>query len=397
MRAAVVALVLIIGAIAILWLGNTLNSWVLGGLIGGFAALLISIPISVTLFLYLSRHHEEKIKAEAEQNLSFEPSDPYMEERQIEFYDADADVLDTEEDWYEEEFKRAPNTGRNLSAPSYGHVPAVRQRQALTSSSTGMTGARQRSSDLTPARRAFPQPSVQRQYGASFPKQAQKSTRSQHHTAALHVARLEAMQQQADTDTYSQYSPTTSKRLPVVRPDQRMVEQPSIPPSARPAQQSSRQFQRPFPNQNPHQYRPRKVVDGTSMPAINNPRSLPPEGGSSASRQTQQQHYAHFNEPETGKIGGSEPQTGQLQGDKYSPQTGPMRQQPRTGQIVRNPQVEEQRGNPERVSGSLQNPMVRRAPYMYEDDPLRQEFAQHLDAPVVRRSSRKLHYEEAED
>jgi len=144
------------------------------------------------------------------------------------------------------------------------------------------------------------------------------------------------------------------------------------------------------------------VVDGTSMPAIGNPgnqRSLPPEGGSYASRQAQG-YGQRYNQPDTGQIGGvgaSDPDTGQLQGHDYYPQTGPMRPQPRTGQIARNPHVEAQRGNPERVSGTLQNPMVRRAPYMYEDDPMRQEFAQHLNAPAVRRSSRKLRPEEAED
>jgi hypothetical protein len=38
--------------------------------------------------------------------------------------------------------------------------------------------------------------------------------------------------------------------------------------------------------------------------------------------------------------------------------------------------------------------MVRRAPYMYEDDPLRQAMAQQIEAPSVRRSSL---YEEYED
>ena len=38
--------------------------------------------------------------------------------------------------------------------------------------------------------------------------------------------------------------------------------------------------------------------------------------------------------------------------------------------------------------GNVNRPLVRRAPYMYEDDPLRQELAQHLDTPTVRRSSR---------
>src|SRR5947208_3369970 len=66
MRVAAVALVVIVGAAVVLWFGNTLNSLVLGGLIGGLAALLLSIPISLTLFSYLSRRHDERLKAEAE-------------------------------------------------------------------------------------------------------------------------------------------------------------------------------------------------------------------------------------------------------------------------------------------------------------------------------------------
>src|SRR2546421_3327011 len=59
MRAAAVALVLILGAAVVLWYANTLNSWVLGGLIGGLASLLLSIPISLALFNYFARQHEE--------------------------------------------------------------------------------------------------------------------------------------------------------------------------------------------------------------------------------------------------------------------------------------------------------------------------------------------------
>lgn len=386
MRAAAVALVLIIGAVVILWFGNTLNSWVLGGLIGGLAALLISIPISVTLFLYLSRRHDEKLRAETEQDVSFDPADAYDEERRIEVYETSADVLDPEEDWYDEEDEDVSSTGRNLPVPAYTRAPAVRQSQSLTTASMGMSDMRRRSTDLSSTRRPTSQLSAQRQYGPNFPRQGQKPTQSQHLTAALRAARLEALQQQDDGDMYS---PSTSKRIPVVRSGERSA--------ASSAPQPSRQFQRPFPNENYN--RPRRVVDGTSMPAIGNSgnlgnqRSLPPEGGSSASRQSRR--YGYYNDSDTDQIRDLEPQTGQLR-DAY-PQTGPMRQQPRTGQIIRNPHLEEQRGNPERVSGTLKNPMVRRAPYMYEDDPLRQEFAQHLEAPAVRRSSRKLRLEEAED
>src|SRR5215472_2258635 len=53
------ALVLIAGAAVILWFGSQLNSWVLGGLIGGLASLLLSIPISLALFSYFARQHDE--------------------------------------------------------------------------------------------------------------------------------------------------------------------------------------------------------------------------------------------------------------------------------------------------------------------------------------------------
>src|SRR5579864_8555040 len=60
MRTAAVALVLIVGAAVVLWFGNMVNSWVLGGLIGGLAALLLSIPITLTLFSFLSRRHDQR-------------------------------------------------------------------------------------------------------------------------------------------------------------------------------------------------------------------------------------------------------------------------------------------------------------------------------------------------
>jgi hypothetical protein len=94
-------------------------------------------------------------------------------------------------------------------------------------------------------------------------------------------------------------------------------------------------------------------------------------------------------------------QTGQLrrhQTGSVKQQTGQLRQQ-QTGQVARNPRIEEQRRNPDVVTGSLRNPMIRRAPYMYEDDPIRDEFAQIVEPPSVRRSSRReaqQYYEEQE-
>jgi hypothetical protein len=54
--------------------------------------------------------------------------------------------------------------------------------------------------------------------------------------------------------------------------------------------------------------------------------------------------------------------------------------------------------NPDAITGSLKNPLVRRPPYMYEDDPLRQELSQFVERPIVRRSSLKESWvEEQED
>jgi len=78
-------------------------------------------------------------------------------------------------------------------------------------------------------------------------------------------------------------------------------------------------------------------------------------------------------------------------------QTGPLRRNPEIGKITRRPQLGEQPRNPEATTGSLQNPLVRRPPYMYEDDPLREELAQFVERPITRRSSLKESWQEQED
>src|SRR5438094_10630512 len=98
MRAAAVALVLIVGAAVVLWYGNTLNSLVLGGLIGGLAALLVSIPISLTLFSYLSRRHDEQLKAEAQEEMALAQLEAYdYAEPSPEVYEAEGYMLSAEE------------------------------------------------------------------------------------------------------------------------------------------------------------------------------------------------------------------------------------------------------------------------------------------------------------
>src|SRR5436305_8380455 len=104
MRVAAVALVVIVGAAVVLWFGNTLNSLVLGGLIGGLAALLISIPISLTLFSYLSRRHDEQLKAEAQEEMALAQLGNYAyPEESTEIYEAE-DAIPSQEEYDEEEY-----------------------------------------------------------------------------------------------------------------------------------------------------------------------------------------------------------------------------------------------------------------------------------------------------
>ena len=80
-----------------------------------------------------------------------------------------------------------------------------------------------------------------------------------------------------------------------------------------------------------------------------------------------------------------------------NPETENLRVHPQTGQITRNPQLGQSLRNSDMMTGNLKTPLVRRAPYLYDDDPLRQELAQQIDEePIVRRSSRHLYIEDTD-
>src|SRR5579859_2526994 len=124
MRAAAVALVLIIGAAVVLWYGNTLNSWVLGGLIGGLAALLLSIPISLVLFSFFSRRHDEQLRAEVQGEMSLAQIHEYFE-APADLSEPEVRLLPPAE--YEQSDVRIV-TGRQFVSP-YPLLPAARQTQ----------------------------------------------------------------------------------------------------------------------------------------------------------------------------------------------------------------------------------------------------------------------------
>ena len=190
-----------------------------------------------------------------------------------------------------------------------------------------------------------------------FPGYEPDSMLRQHRSAALRAARIEKVQQYEEDE---EILPTrVSRRMPSVRPEQDITGQYEQLPRPR----SSRQL----PAETPKTQRRQRVVE--SKPSRNDlSRSLPPEGGSSA------RGSAYFNDPETEGLG------------DYYPETGSIRRP--TGQIARNPRFDGEVPQTEKPSGSLGRPLIRRAPYTYEDDTIRQELSQNLPPPKVRRSSR---------
>ncbi len=366
---AVVALVLIAGAAVVLWFGNTLNSWVLGGLIGGLAALLLSIPISLTLFSFLSKRHEERLRAE-EQEEMLAREDEYRRissraarrSREVESYVV---TDETPEAFYEElplprrvlpappprqDTFRQNEGGRNLDRAPLPpqqeiYAPAHRTQQV-----------RPKGKETTYLPRTTKKISSVGHDGTSL---------SQHRAEALRTARLEAARQRQDDDV--EVLPTNSpKRGLTVRPNQALAKQ----------NQTSIRTPRPsrqLPSSPPQQRPARRTVDST--PSQNaNTRSLP--------FVQQQDQMSQGREPRTDFI----PSRG--------PQTEPVRNTSRQEQPERLRQERNYRPTTDEITGDINKPLVRRAPYMYDDDPLRQELAQQLDRPTVRRSSR---YDEDED
>ena len=379
MKAVALALVLIAGAAVVLWYGNTLNSWVLGGLIGGLAALLLSIPISLTLFSYLSKRHDERLQAEEQEEIALARENDYpivpprlaRRSREVEGYVVTDEGA--EDVWQEEIY--APRQPQALPPP-------MQQRQAMTNQEQV-----RRNSEKFPVPQQGTYVSPERMQQQVRPKGKETtvlrsttkkmnvpgheptSSLSYHRSEALRTARLEAAQQRQDD---VEVLPTNSpKRGLSIRPNQALAKQDERT-SIRPSRPSRQLPQQPPTNQP----RPaRRVVD--SNPS-----------------QYHERRPSSYDDENSEIVQRADPSTDSI--SRQSPQTGPVRRSFQAGQSSRSAQEQEHSTEGENATGNVNRPLVRRAPYMYEDDPLRQELAQHLDAPTVRRSSRFNEEDEGE-
>jgi len=371
MRAAAVAIVFIFGAAVILVFANSLNSWVLGGLIGGLAALLISIPISVMLFTFLSRRHDLKLQT-LHQELSEMGYVDLDESGYEEIYETDAYVL-SDEEYYNQAVNRRMADVRALPAAGQSQVSANREFNERTGRSTQSS---RRPSQALPQGHGKGTPT---QDLSSDRRQSRRSMhevnamRSRFQTAALRDARREA-QQFDDVEVIPTHTQAPNKRVSPGRTSQPLAGQPTRSRQARPAPELPQKQQVAHPNGS------RRTIDTTS-------------GQQNGARRTVSSGELHTanRPPRTDSLHTDELQTDRPRVRSSYPETESLRWHPQTGQMARNPQLGEPLRNPDMMTGNLKTPLVRRAPYLYEDDPLREELAQQIDGgPIVRRSSRHL-------
>ncbi|WP_069804689.1 hypothetical protein [Thermogemmatispora onikobensis] len=419
MRAAAVAFVLVAAAAVVLWFGNTLNSWVLGGLIGGLAALLLSIPISLSLFSFLSRRHDEYLRAELQTRMALEttrqsppPASPHTAhpallageawrgQTRYTQVAADEELLDEGKEWVfaegeeesdsnsgyvtfddeepEEEMVRgrgpasAPfssrlsrSLSRELPARSPSSVPLQTRSTGRNSSAlqpqTRIEGLRAQP-PLGPGGYRLPPAAAGPAYpGMARPQAGNQRRQSQYFAEALRTARLEALRQQEEA--LSEENVEVSPMLP------------PPPPRLAARRSSSLAGQRPASTQ---QHQPQR-----SQPLAQSERSAASVSATTAPSQRAGRHLPLAAEAD----------------DVYDDSLAPLRDTGK-GAVTRPSAVEidgssgraratgQQRLLRSSPSGSLRNPLVRRPPYLYEDDPLRAELSQFAEEPITRRSSR---------
>lgn len=367
MRVAAVAFVLIVGAAVVLAFANTLNSWVLGGLLGGLAAILLSIPISLALFTFLARRHDTRQNSLVQ---SFEDEPDFTDD----VYDEPAlqnprgYFLPVGEDFSMDPRARARYSLENCHLPVSGFLPLPPAGHDLDAYEDDQEQYARRDPRNYPRQPRFPVRSLARDGEIKSPppqtgSRRNPSTRSlaQHQSAALRKAREEAQRQHID----NRAGPGTSPRHP--------------------------QGSRSSSAHRPRSPRPPSLSTGASQiideydPRFPRQRGARPAWSEDEDFTTEQypRRPGYPRQPRVSRSRSVDPWTGTLEDEDDQDEPGWPRG----------------RRASENMSGTLHNPLVRRAPYLYDDDPLREEFAQQLNntPPITRRSSLFEHYEDEEE
>ncbi len=368
MKAVATALVLIAGAAVVLWYGNMLNSWVVGGLVGGLAALLVSIPLSLVLFSYFARHHDESEQHRDDafdEELFEDDVYPQLSARRMRSarntYEGRGVYQIVEErasqraaTWGPRENDRVPSM-RQLPAPSSNRSPSVRGY----TTSPRLPVAPRSSSQERGLTSHHPTRQLPEYQALKNSQKAVGTERSQLQAQALRAARLEASKPKQSKDQefesyayeykeerrYEDYSTYGSERGSAIYRERQLLEEERLAANEQEAFPQRKRGRAPRRN--------RRIIDSTLLP----------EDGYEG-----YEGYANNSASST------------YEDDARTPDGHDFATRERdTDRIVSAPA-------PEKVGRSL----VRRAPYLYEDDPMREEFAQHVREPITRRSSRYL-------
>ena len=381
MRIAVVAFVLIVGAAVVLAFANTLNSWVLGGLLGGLAAILLCIPISLAIFATLTRRHEAVQRAAA-QALEEEDFADEVYEDELMVYEAEGYALPIEEERLLPD-ARARYLPINPRPPVSGYLPLPAAEQEPDFYEEDEQDAlAHRDPRNYPRQPRYPARPLAQNDDTRSPTPTTGSTRrpatrslAQHQSAALHKARQEAMHQQRLAQKQG-----GSDAL-VRRPQGSRASS-----TRRPRTSHALRAQEHMPER----YRPEDEYN-TRQPSARSAWNEDEDFSQSSSTEELRERYPQYprrpaypRNPRTASSQATDPWTGELDGEDEWEEGEPRSRRPRR--------------DPERLSGNLRNPLVRRAPYLYEDDLLSEEFARQLDNdhPITRRSSLYDHYRDSE-
>lgn len=385
MRVAAVAFVLIVGAAVVLAFANTLNSWVLGGLLGGLAAILLCIPVSLAIFALLTRRQEARQRATAQVLAEAEEAD-YADEDDLRVYEVEGSVLSVEEDLFAEPRARYLPAHRHMPVSGYLPLPPVEQDLAFYADDDAELLAHRDPRNYPRQARYLANLPHDDEITPPAPASVTSSTRrpatrslAQHQSAALRKARQEAQQQQQRLAQKRGGSGPLAHRAPGSRSSSTQRPRTSHPLRA---QEQTSDFYRAE-----DEYASRHTRQPSAQPGWNEDEDLSDSFSTEELRAHYQQYPrrpAYPRNPRAMRPRAAEPWTGEL-GDEDE-QAEELRSHPL-------------RRDPERLSGNLRNPLVRRAPYLYEDDPLREEFARQLDhnPPITRRSSLYEHYRDDED
>ncbi|HEY0752571.1 MAG TPA: hypothetical protein VGD98_01215 [Ktedonobacteraceae bacterium] len=387
MRVAAVAFVLIVGAAVVLAFANTLNSWVLGGLLGGLAAILLCIPISLAIFTLVTRRQATRQRAIAQAQAQEEAEAARLAD---EFYEQELTTYAGENELLDDEEEALPNTrarylpANNRRAPVSGYLALPPVDENLDPYDDEQETLVRRLPQNYPLQPRYPVRPLGPREELAPPAPTTGTTRrpatsslAQHKSAALHQARQEAQQQRQKRATQKRAGQGTSSRLPQ-NSRSAFKQHARTSHTLHPSERTSAGFQ-PEDEYPSRQYTTRS--------------SWQKEEDYSASLSTEElrtryhqypRQPAYPRNPRNQRGRSAEPWTGELE-DEDQPRETPHSRRPRR--------------DPERLSGNLRNPLVRRAPYLYEDDPLHEEFARQLDRehPITRRSSLYEHYEDDED